>query len=203
MSRYRVLAAGAAAVLVAAGCAAPVPNRPGVEPTSSSPPTNATPSQSVIPTSASLSATCPVAAPPTLTVSKGSLPKGKSFGFVHHFDGTALFVDPAEMFGNEAAVRAAREDGEIGRHEDLPDPFYIRNRSKAIVRVPVSARLRVFLLDNTEGALTPGERRAAELAALYCGGDRPEWVYSAGPDMPANLTLIDGEVVRIEERYLP
>jgi len=133
-------------------------------------------------------------------VSKGTLPSGKSFGFVRFFDGTALYVDPAEFFGNEAAEKAAREDGEIGPHEGLPNPFYIRNRSKAIVRVPVSATLRVRVIDNQE--VIEHSITTAQFASLYCDGP-PSWLYSNPEDLAANLTIVKGEVVGVEEQYTP
>jgi hypothetical protein len=134
-------------------------------------------------------------------VSKGTLPKGTSFGFVRFFDGTAVYVDPAELFGNDAAEKAAREDGEIGPHEELPNPFYVRNRSTAVVRIPVSATLRVQVIDNqdvAEHAIT-----TAQFATLYCAEARPDWLYSNPENLPANLTMAHGEVTRIEEEYLP
>lgn len=164
-------------------------------------PTSAAPSESASPTSASPSASCSPAVPPTLKVSKGTLPRGTSFGFVRFFDGTALYVDPAQFFGNEAAQKAARADGEIGPHEELPDPFYIRNRSSAVVRVPVSATLQVRVIDNqkvTENLIT-----TAQFASLYCGTARPDWLYSDPENLPANLTMVKGEVTRIEEQYTP
>lgn len=47
----------------------------------------------------------------------------------------------------------------------------------------------------------PRSMTAAELAGLYCVGDRPDWVYTAGPETPANLTAVNGEVTQIQERY--
>lgn len=120
---------------------------------------------------------------------------------MRHFDATAIYVDPAQFFGDEAAVRAARQDGEIGPHEELPNPFYIRNRSKAVVRLPVSAKLRVRVIDNQEVAEHSITR--AQFASFYCGEPRPDWLYSNPEDLPANLTVVNGEVSVIEEQYVP
>nr|WP_300151671.1 hypothetical protein [Propionicimonas sp.] len=141
--------------------------------------------------------------PGTITVGEGRLPDGKRFGFVHHFDGTALYLDPAEMFSDEAAVRAAREDGEIGPEEDLPDPFYIRNPETTIVRVPVSATLSITLLASEGSSPFPHVRTATELAALYCSPDRPDWLYANPDELPMNLVVVNGEVTRADEQYLP
>jgi|GEM_PF-2455758 len=195
----------ACACLLISGCSAPGSGQsplPGADPAT---PASAGPSPSVAPTSSSPTATpsaqCPAEAPAALKLSKGTLPKGTSFGFIRFFDATALYVDPAEFFGEEAAVKAARKDGEIGPHEDLPNPFYIRNRSTAIVRVPVSAGLRVRVIDNQEA--TEHSITTAEFASLYCGEARPDWLYSNPEDLPVNLTITNGEVVKVEEQYVP
>lgn len=206
MRSHRLVGAAAAAALLFVGCTAPSP-QPSTEPAGPSSAPSVSSSTPISPTATSPSTTpsaqCPRAVPPTLRVTKGTLPNGKSFGLVQHFDGTALYVDPAEFLGGDAAVRAAREDGEIGPHEDLPDPFYIRNHSKAIVRIPVSAKLRITVLASRGGSPTPEKLTAGELAALYCDQPRPDWVYGAGPGMTTNLTVVDGEVTRVEEQYTP
>lgn len=202
-SLLAAISLAACGCLMIGGCAAPGSGRPTLPGADLTTATTAGPSPSTSPTSSSPTATaqCPVEVPAALTVTKGTLPKGTSFGFVRFFDATAIYVDPAEFFGNEAAVKAARKDGEIGPHEDLPNPFYIRNHSTAIVRVPVAATLRVRVIDNQES--TEHSITTAEFASLYCGGPRPDWLYSNPEDLPANLTITNGQVVRVEEQYVP
>lgn len=209
MQGSQLVAAALAAVLLLAGCT-PSTTQPTAEPTSLSSIPSVTQSAPISPSSPTStspiqtpSAQCPAAVPPTIQVSKGTLPSGKSFAFVHHFDGTALYVDPAEFLDGKAALKAAREDGVIGPHDDLSEPFYIRNRSTAIVRVPVSASLRITVLASRGGSPMPEKLPLGEFAALYCGEPLPDWVYGAGPEMPANVTVAKGEVARVDERYLP
>lgn len=142
---------------------------------------------------------CP--APATIAVTEGALPDGRNFGFVHHFDGAALYVDPAEYFSGEEAVRAAREDGELASGEDLPNPYYIRNRDTAIVRVAVSSTLAVTMLDNQEVAART--LTAREFAALYCETAKPSWLYSDPDNVPMDLRVSKSQVVRADEQYVP
>lgn len=214
MKESQLVAAALAAVLLLAGCT-PSATQPSAEPTNPSAASSAPQSALMSPStptaidatttspSATPSAQCPRSVPLTLPVSKGALPSGKSFAFVHHFDGTALYVDPAEFLDGKAALAAAREDGVIGPHDDLSEPFYIRNRSTAIVRVPVSASLRITVLASRGGSPMPEKRSAAELAALYCGGPRPDWLYSDPLALPVIITVANGEVTQVHERYLP
>jgi hypothetical protein len=145
--------------------------------------------------------TCPAPVPSTLTVSAGTVPDGKSFAFVHHFDGVALYLDPAEFFGNEEAVRQARKDGEIGPNEDLPNPFYIRNKETSIIRVPVSMKFAATVLDNQE--LQPHALSATQFAASFCVGADRSWMNSAGTPIPASLKVEDGHVIAVDEQYVP
>jgi hypothetical protein len=146
-------------------------------------------------------AECPAAVPSAITVSEGEVRDGKSFGFVHHFDGIALYVDPAEFFGNEDAIKAAREDGEIGPGEDLPNPFYIRNPSTAILRVPVSDALRVKVLDNQD--TRPHSLSRAAFTSLYCASGRLHWMYSDPTGLPAWITVANGVATEVAEQYVP
>ncbi len=204
LAGVRVVATGGVFLVVWAGCAAP---GSGQFPSGSSEATAShasAPSTSGSPGSAETPTACPAPLPSTILVGGGEIPDGKSFGLVHHFDGVALYVDPAEFFGNEDAVKAAREDGEIGPDEDLPNPFYIRNPDKTIVRVPISAKLRVSLLNNdSDRGPTLKDRAVAELASLYCSDTPPDWVYSGPQELPTNLKVVKGELVGFEQQYLP
>lgn len=137
-----------------------------------------------------------------MSVSADTLPDGETFGFIHHFDGTAVFFDPAEIFTNEEAVKAARDDGAIAADEDLPNPFYIRNPDTAMVRVPVSKQFTVTVLDNQQ-LDTTHRLDAGQFASLYCADGAPTWLYSSPENLAAVLRVSKGLVVRADERYVP
>lgn len=168
---------------------------------STPPPPSAPPTPVVASDSPALGAACPATVPSTVAVSDGQLRDGKSFGFVHHFDGIALYVDPADFFGNAEAIKAAREDGEIGPGEDLPNPFYIRNRSDAIVRVPISEALRIKVLDNQEAQ--PHSLSLAAFTSLYCASGRLHWMYSDPAQLPVWITVANGVATKVAEQYVP
>lgn len=144
-------------------------------------------------------------AEPTPEVPLATLPDGEHFGFVSAFDGETLTVDPAEFLSDEEAVSAAREDGEIGPGEDLPNPFYLRNPDAEQIRLAVAPGFEVTLVDHR--GTRPGTVDATTLAALFAGDADASWVYGwfDGPvqQMPMVLEVAGGEVVRADQRYLP
>lgn len=200
-SRALPLLSGCLLLVVLWGCSSPNTDTPG---RSVAPSPGASASQTSSGGDGGTSTpSCPAPVPSTITVREGVLADGKRFGFVHHFDGTSLYFDPAEMFEDEAATTAAREDGEIGPGEDLPNPFYIRNRETGIIRVPVSAKLSITLMTSRGSSLSPHHRTASEFAALYCSADRPDWLYANPEELPMNLVVVNGQVTRADEQYLP
>jgi hypothetical protein len=134
-------------------------------------------------------------------VGDGKLPEGTSFAFIRYFDGTAAFVDPAQLLSGKAAVRAARDDGELAPGEDLADPFYIRNRDTTLVRIPTSGSLAVTLLDNRNAAAH--HLGANQFVELYCGIPLPSWLYANPESLPAHLRVSKGRLIEAEEQYLP
>lgn len=144
----------------------------------------------------------PCLPPESMTWTDGALPPDRQFGFVRHFDGKALYFDPAEWFSNEAAIEAAREDGEIGPDEDLPNPFYIRDPDAEIVRIPVSGQFSVTVID---GSNYPDGRtlRGTEFAQLYCPGADTDWLYGATDRLPVRLEVRGAQVMGAVEQYMP
>lgn len=113
-----------------------------------------------------------------------TLPDGSYFGFVIQFDGEAIDLDRAEM----------RSD------KDAPNGFVVDNPDPSHLRLRAAPDLTVALLDNT--ALTPHEIDAATFIA-FLDGQSLDWAYASPEHFAANVTLEDGEVVRIEEAYIP
>lgn len=185
-----------AGVLAVGGCSgsgsAPLatPN-PGPSSTVAATQTAATPGSEV---------ECPP--PATLAWSEGTLADGRHFGWVRHFDGHAIYLDPAEYFSGEEAAKAALEDGEISRDDELPNPFYIRDPDPGVLRVAVSDRLTVTAID---GADYPSERELddAAFARLYCPGADAAWMYSPLGALPVFLEVSASRVVSAAEQYVP
>lgn len=126
-----------------------------------------------------------------------SQPDGKRFGIVRHFDGQAIYLDPAEWFSNEEASQAAEEDG-----EDLPNPFYLRNREDQVVRLPVSEQFTATVID---GSNYSEERvlSGADFAELYRPGAADAWMYSFPDRLPVHFEVVDAQVVGVVEQYVP
>lgn len=140
--------------------------------------------------------------PAELTWADGSLPDGKQFGWVRHFDGHAIYIDPAELFSDDEAIEAAREDGAIGETEGLPNPFYVRDPDADVVRVDVQ---KTFTLTAIDGAEYPAVRTLsrATLARLYCPHANSIWMYSPPDRLPAYLGISGGIARSATEQYIP
>lgn len=109
-------------------------------------------------------------------------------------DGTVEF-DAAELLSGDEARDAAREDGEIGEDEDLPNDFYVRDPSAEVVTLAVAADATVELVDCDAGC---------EPAAV----DRDDFLSGEseafnGPAALYEIEVVDGEIVSITEIYLP
>ena len=183
------------AVLAVAGCA----GSPTRGPTSSQVPPATAPGAPSVPTSDPATQCSPST---QLSWTDGSLPDGRQFGWVRHFDGHALYLDPAEFFSDDEANEAARDDGEIGETEDLPNPFYIRDPDADVVRVEVPGEFTLTVID---GARYPAERTlsAAAVALLYCPNADTTWMYSPPDRLPAHLEISGGIARSAIEQYIP
>jgi hypothetical protein len=109
-----------------------------------------------------------------------------------------ITIDYAEMLGGEAANRAAREAGDIGPGETVPNDYYIRN---------VNPKLREFTVREgasirtaTYGGVT--ERSVTWAIFLsFWSSPPPDAVHMR--DMPWWIERLGNEVVLIEEQFLP
>ena len=191
----RVSVAALAGVLAIIGCA----GSPTRTATSSQAPTVTTAGTPDAPTPDPASDCSP---PAKLTWTDDPLPDGKQFGSVRHFDGHAIYIDPAEFYSNDEAIEAAREDGEIGKTEELPNPFYIRDPDADVVRVDVPEGFTLTVID---GAKYPAERTLsrATLARLYCPDADTAWMYSSPDQLPVHLNMSGGMARSATEQYLP
>jgi hypothetical protein len=135
---------------------------------------------------------------------------GEQFGFVTKADAAkrTITFDPAEWLDGEEGRLAAVEDGSIGPDESLPNDYYIRNPDK---------RTRVLELapSATVHAAVPVTALAVRRPAA-CSGNSNCTSYSVSlPAFFASfrerhhgglkfwLTIRDGDVVRLDEQYVP
>lgn len=127
------------------------------------------------------------------------------FGFVRavDLDAGSLEIDPAEWLTGRAGARAAVEDGQAAPGtSEMPNGFYIRNRTRDTVTVPLSADATVTMSQLYDPA---GQREVtidlSTFAALWT--DRVTDAQRYFRDAPYRFTYTDGSVSGIVEQYVP
>lgn len=120
-----------------------------------------------------------------------ALPEGEWYGSVVSASASAIEFDLACWFTGEAAVDAAAEDG---AESPPPNDYYVRNDNALIRSLPVSP--------DTEVTWYPvgGDPTSEEVATFQ------DWVEGAaarGYFLAVWLEVIDGEVIRIREQWVP
>ncbi len=128
---------------------------------------------------------------------------GRSFVFVRKVEvsgsGSTLTFDLAYFLTGDDAVKAAVKDGVITPGETLPNDYYIVNHNPLLRTIPIAAKVDVRVIDWTNCCgLTKGDFDAW-VAAIKSG---PGDVYH-GTASPYWITVSGGEIVKIEEQYLP
>jgi hypothetical protein len=157
-------------------------------------------------TTANATTTVPTAAttieaPATTTVPDGpsgsgctpgegvSLPEGEWYGVVMSASPSGIEFDLACWFVGEPAVEAASEDGA----EPPTNDYYVRNDNPQIRSLPVSPE--------TEVVWYPTGDPASEVIVTFT--DWVDGVTSRGLFFGVWLDVIDGEVFRIREQWVP
>lgn len=131
-----------------------------------------------------------------------SLPDGQNFAWILSVEG-GLVVDPARVLSGEEARLQALADGVISDGEELPNDFYIHNPTEEQLRLRVADEVTWTVIISGADGLTATETDRETIAAILAGGD-PGDIYGLTPEfMPFDLLVVDGEVVEINERYLP
>lgn len=137
-----------------------------------------------------------------LTLATGSqlppttLPAGMVAGRVTAKGAAEVSLDTVLVLSGAAAVRAAIADGELPEGEDtLPNDVYVRDRHADELVLPLATDATVGVFDCSAGC---------ELVEVSMA----DWLSGAvtaygGPDVPYEVTVHDGVVVRIAEQYLP
>jgi hypothetical protein len=132
------------------------------------------------------------------------LEDGEHFGWVEEVDasGGTLVLDLAYFLTGEAANETAAERGD---EVPVPNDYYIVNDNPRLRTLTLADDVELSLLDwndccdeRFDGDLDPFAQAIAEGEQVEAGGH----VYN-GTFSPYWLTVENGEVVRIEEQYLP
>ncbi|HZA19271.1 MAG TPA: hypothetical protein VE889_00335 [Actinomycetota bacterium] len=138
-----------------------------------------------------------------------ALADGRQFGYISAVDlqgsedldaAGALTFDPADWWVGDEANQAAVEDGVIEPGESVPNDYYIRNREKDAVSVDLAEDVELLVVDwpNCCDSIVGDLQRFADSfttkdpTGAYVGSRSPYWV-----------TVDGGQVVEIEELYLP
>lgn len=132
-----------------------------------------------------------------------ALPDGFNFAWILEAE-DGLIVDPAYVLSGEEARAQAVADGVIAEGEDLPNDIYIWNPTEDRIRVRMSDDVKwTVIAPGDDGGLAARESSQNEVAAILAGGDSGD-VYGLMPGLaPFDLLVINGEVVEVNERYLP
>ena len=132
-----------------------------------------------------------------------ALPDGFNFAWILEAE-DGLIVDPAHVLSGDAAREQAVADGVIAEGEDLPNDIYIWNPTEDRIRVQMADEVKwTVIAPGGDGALAARASSQDEVAAILAGGD-PGDVYGVMPGFaPFDLLVIGGEVVEVNERYLP
>lgn len=110
-------------------------------------------------------------------------------------DGDVLTLDLVELLSGEEALEAARADGVEGIEDGLPNDYYLREGEAEAIAVRLADDVRIELIDCNGGCEPVPVTRQAFLA-----GDVPTY---GGPNPIVEVSISGGEIVRLEEQYLP
>jgi hypothetical protein len=127
---------------------------------------------------------------------------GRHFGYIRTATADSVAVDFADFLTGAAANAAARAAGDIGPTEQVPNDYYIANPDPATVMLPVAAGVRVTRVACPSSCREGLADTYASLLASY-GKPTLSDTPPRGPTSQYWLTTRNGEVVRIDEQYLP
>lgn len=119
-----------------------------------------------------------------------ALPEGEWYGVLVSASASTIEFDLACWFTGQSAVEAAAEDG---AESPPPNDYYVRNDNPQIRSLPVSP--------DTEVTWYPTSDPSSEEVVVY--SDWVEGVTARGLFLGVWLDVIDGEVLRIREQWVP
>jgi hypothetical protein len=133
---------------------------------------------------------------------------GRHFGYVKSVDASAtpatISLDVAEFLIGEEATVAAVEDGVIAEGETVDNDYYVRNPEQDLLTLDVAPDVRVTHVQCpgscSEGI--PGQFEAFA-ASFDDPGEKTLMDEYRGSQSQYWITVRDGEVVAIDEQYVP
>jgi hypothetical protein len=147
--------------------------------------------------------TAPTTSPPTTTT---NAPPPERFGYIRSVSAagptTTLAFDEAEFLKGQEAQQAAEKDGVVSPGEHVPNDYYIRNADKSTMTYPIAndakitARRCSLCRHGKPGELGP-------FLASFMQGRQTYADPYRGKYSPYWLTIEGGQVVAIDEQYVP
>lgn len=140
------------------------------------------------------------------------------FGFLTRVSASEIVADYAQWLSGEEANQAAFEDGVIATVEEgVPNDYYIRNVNPQLRTLRLADEVAVWLVSPAAGVATI-QVELDEWLALF--NDGAPWDYETDvvpiPEPPHGgyfgagtvhapywLVVLDGEVIAIEQQYIP
>ena len=145
------------------------------------------------------------AAVPSASASSDALPDGRSFGYIRSIDGPrrTISFDLAEFLQGDEADEAFREDNGMSGDEEVENDYYIRNQNTRLRTLHLADDVAIRVVgdppDTVAGTYDDFvDGFASDEVAPFGGG--PTY---RGSHVPYWLNVADGEVVQIEEQYVP
>ena len=123
------------------------------------------------------------------------LADGTSFGYLESIDTKARTIrfDLAQLFEGDAAVAAAKADGQIPADQDfIENDYYIRNVNPKLRTVPLASGVTIKVLMN------PGSPDESTGNLTTLAGNLADY-----PKMPVTLVVSGGKVNSLTEVFFP
>src|SRR5512145_2081560 len=135
------------------------------------------------------------------------LSDGRHFGYIQTIDTSSppatLTIDTAAFLSGEEANRAAAEDGVIEEGESVENDYYVRNPDETTVELPITSDVSVTHIHCNGGCREDLPGKLEDLATSFADPEPNLTDEYRGSDSQYWVTVQDGEVVAIDEMYLP
>ncbi|MFW2338460.1 MAG: hypothetical protein ACN4GK_00280 [Acidimicrobiia bacterium] len=141
------------------------------------------------------------------------------FGYLDRVAATEIVVDYAQWLTGEEAAQAAYEDGSIATVEEgVPNDYYIRNVNPQLRTLPLASDASLWLI-SPAGQIGSVRVDLGEWLVLFNDGVPWDWEADNVPsweehphygyfgasmiDTPYWFVILDGEVIAVEQQYVP
>ena len=133
---------------------------------------------------------------------------GRHFGYIRSVETSSrpgsIELDVAEFLTGEEANAAAVEDGVLPEGEAVPNDYYIRNEDTSAATIPVSSEVAVTHIQCPDSCTDGVSGDFGDFADAFADmGEKTLSDEYRGSQSQYWVTVRDGEVVAIEEQYLP